>query len=423
VLAVAASAESASEHPLARAIEDAATGRGIDVVLAEDFQSHTGKGVEATVEDAPVLVGTPGFLDGRGIDLAEARDRITALEEQGLTVVDVAHEGRLLGLVGIGDEVKPDAAETIRRMNDAGIIPVMITGDNRRTAEAVAAAVGIERVLAEVLPEDKATGVRRLQRGEDGAIAGRGSTRGQRVMMVGDGINDAPALTQADVGIAIGAGTDIAIESADIVIMTERLGAVMDARDIGVRSYAKTKQNLSLAFAFNGIGVPAAATGLVHPIWAMIAMVASVTAVLINSFAGRLLRRARGASATGPHDVPHGRDHHGGGTGSVDEADHVAAHHHTASAGHGEAETAQDAAEADGVGELRLQVPMHCGSCSQRIEDRIGAIDGVRDIHADHDADTVTIRHTSRVFEGQIRTTLHGMGFDVAGHVDDRTPR
>jgi len=282
VLGAATSAESASEHPLARAIEDAAEVWGLDTAVPEDFRSHTGRGVEAQVEGARVLVGKPSFLEEEGVAMVAAGEQREELEDEGLTVVGVARDTELLGLVGIGDRVKPDAAETVRRIREAGITPVMITGDNRRTAEAVAAEVGIERVLAEVLPDEKAAEVRRLQ-GE-----------GRRVAMVGDGINDAPALTQADVGFAIGAGTDIAIESADIVIMSERLGAVMDAREIGMRSYRKTKQNLALAFGFNGIGVPAAATGLVHPIWAMIAMVASVSAVLANSFAGRLVRGAWG---------------------------------------------------------------------------------------------------------------------------------
>lgn len=167
------------------------------------------------------------------------------------------------------------------RLRDAGLEPVMLTGDNRRTARAVAQAVGIDDYRAEVLPQGKADVVRELQR------------QGHRVAMVGDGINDAPALMQADVGIAIGAGTDIAIESADIVLVGERLGAVGDAYHIGKASYRKTVQNLLLAFAFNGIGIPLAATGLVHPVWAMIAMAASVSAVLTNSFAGRLLPKLR----------------------------------------------------------------------------------------------------------------------------------
>ncbi|HEX2028116.1 MAG TPA: cation-translocating P-type ATPase [Nitriliruptorales bacterium] len=301
VLSAAASAESASEHPLARAIEETAEQRGLAVTLPDEFRSHTGKGVEATVEGTRLLVGKPAFLGEHGIATAGVRDRVTELEEQGLTVVGVARDGQLLGLIGIGDALKADAADAIRRMRDSGITPVMITGDNRRTAAAVAGEVGIERVLAEVLPEDKAEEIRRLQKD------------GHRVAMVGDGINDAPALTQADVGFAIGAGTDIAIESADVVILGQRLGAVMDAHRIGLRSYRRTRQNLLLAFAFNGVGVPAAATGLVHPVWAMVAMVASVTAVLGNSFRGQLLRRLRRDtrwSSWEQRDEEHRREHH-----------------------------------------------------------------------------------------------------------------
>ena len=419
VLSAAASAESASEHPLARAIEDAAQDRGLGVVFPDDFSSHTGKGVEATVHGAQLLVGKPAFLDVQGIDLSAARGRVTELEDRGLTVVGVARDGQLLGLVAIGDRIKDDAAEAIQRIKDAGITPVMITGDNRRTAHAVADEVGIDRVLAEVLPDDKAAEVRRLQQ------------EGQRVAMVGDGINDAPALTQADVGFAIGAGTDIAIESADIVIMSERLGAVMDAHEIGVRSYKRTKENLALAFAFNGIGVPAATTGFVHPVWAMVAMVASVTAVLGNSFRGRMLRRLRGQTGHAPEEqleTEHAREHDHGGVDTAEEADHVAPAHDQPPAEHPHDEPDQAgqrvrqteaARHEQGPRLLRLTVPMHCGNCSQRIEDRVGALAGVQQARADHQRDVVVVEHTVEVFEGQIRAKLHEMGFDVDGQPDD----
>jgi len=237
----------------------------------------TGKGVRATVDGSTVLVGKPGWLEEAGIDLSAARDEIERLQERGLTVSGVVRDGVLVGLLGIGDELKADATETVQRITDAGIAPVMITGDNERTAQAVADDVGIDRVMADVLPDEKREEIGRLQ--DDG----------HRVAMVGDGINDAPALTQADIGIAIGAGTDIAIESADIVLMGDRLGGVMDAYEIGKESYRKTRQNLIVAFSFNGIGVAAATTGLVHPVFAMIAMVLSVSAVLANSFGGQLL--------------------------------------------------------------------------------------------------------------------------------------
>jgi len=208
--------------------------------------------------------------DDRRGDRADAGDEIERLQRRGLTVSGVVRDGDLVGLIGIGDELKTDAAETVQRIKDAGITPVMITGDNERTAQAVAEEVGIERVMADVLPDEKREEIGRLQ--DDGErITGsrtsseRRSDGSHRVAMVGDGINDAPALTQADIGIAIGAGTDIAIESADIVLMGERLGGVMDAYEIGEESYRKTRQNLATAFAFNGIGVAAATTGLVHP--------------------------------------------------------------------------------------------------------------------------------------------------------------
>ncbi|ELZ38225.1 heavy metal translocating P-type ATPase [Halorubrum saccharovorum DSM 1137] len=277
VLTTAASAEAFSEHPLADAILEFADEQDVEYADPDDFDSVTGKGVRATVASDDVLVGKPGWLSDEGIDLSKGDDDIERLQGHGLTVAGVVRDGDLIGLIGIGDEVKSDAAATVQRMTEVGITPVMITGDNERTANAVAEEVGIDRVMADVLPDEKREEIGRLQ------------DEGYRVAMVGDGINDAPALTQADIGIAIGAGTDIAIESADIVLMGDRLGGVMDAYEIGNESYRKTRQNLATAFAFNGLGVAAATTGLVHPVFAMLAMVLSVSAVLANSFAGQLL--------------------------------------------------------------------------------------------------------------------------------------
>ncbi|MFC4989263.1 heavy metal translocating P-type ATPase [Saliphagus infecundisoli] len=281
VLATAASAESFSEHPLADAILECADERGVEYADPETFDSVTGKGVRATIDGDDVSVGKPDWLADEGVNLSEAGDDIERLQHRGLTVSGVVRDGDLIGLIGIGDEIKDDAAATVRRMTDAGITPVIITGDNERTAHAVADQVDINRVMADVLPDEKREEIGRLQ------------DESHRVAMVGDGINDAPALTQADIGIAISAGTDIAIESADIVLMGDRLGGVMDAYEIGQESYRKTRQNLVAAFSFNGIGVTVATTGLVHPVFAMIAMVLSVSVVLANSFAGQLLSGER----------------------------------------------------------------------------------------------------------------------------------
>lgn len=368
VLRLAAAAESASEHPLARAVVEAAEEQNLEVARAESFEARVGRGVEAVINGSRVLVGKPEFMREAGIDLGPIAQEITRLQGKGQTVIAVARANGLVGLIGIADQIKEDAAEAIARIKKAGLTPIMITGDNERTARAVAAEVGIEEVLAQVLPEHKAERVRSLQQ------------QGQRVAMVGDGINDAPALTQADVGIAIGAGTDIAIESADIVIMGDRVGAVMDAYEIGRSSYSKTKQNLALAFSFNGIGVPLAVTGLLHPIWAMVAMVASVSTVLTNSFAGRLLARK-------PPAVP-------------------------------EAEKPPAAAE-EPEKVLRLQVRMHCPGCAENISRSLPQIEGVRSAVADPERGVVEIVHfETKVSEGEIRDHLRELGFHVEGHAE-----
>ena len=276
LLALTASAEQVSEHPLGQAVVKAAQMKALRLERVEDFDAVAGKGVRARVAGKPVLVGTLRFLEESGIETGLAQP-VATREARAQTVIVVAIDGRAAGFIALADTVKPDAVEAIARFRGAGIEPVMITGDNERTARAVAEQVGITEILAQVLPQDKAARVRELQR------------QGKRVAMVGDGINDAPALMQADVGIAIGAGTDIAIESADVVLVGERLTAAVDAYHIARRTYGKTVQNLALAFSFNGIGVPLATTGLVMPVWAMIAMAASVTTVLLNSFWGRLM--------------------------------------------------------------------------------------------------------------------------------------
>jgi P-type Cu+ transporter len=281
VLRLAASAEAPSEHPLGRAIVQSAEERGLELAEASDFRAVSGAGVTARVDRRAVLVGTARFLEAEVVDTSAAQARLVEHEAEARTAVLVAIDGRLAGVVAIADAIKPDAADAIAELRRQGRVPVMVTGDNRTTALAVARAVGIEQVEAPVLPQAKAHFVQALQ------------DRGAVVAMVGDGINDAPALMQAHVGIAIAAVTDIAIESADVVIVGQRLSAVLEALAIGAMSYRKTVQNLWLAFFFNGVGVPVAATGMIHPAWAMGAMAASVSMVLANSFGGRLVARSR----------------------------------------------------------------------------------------------------------------------------------
>jgi Cu+-exporting ATPase len=273
LLAIAAAAEASSEHPLAQAVVKAAFDRGATPPHVESFEAMPGKGVVARIGGDEVLVGSPRFLANRGIDLTRLHKSIETLEAAGRTVIAVAREQRALGIIAMGDSIRPDAAATVAALHQAGLKTALVTGDNERAARRVALDVGIDEVHAGVLPQEKARIVRDLQARD-------------RIAMVGDGINDAPALMQADIGIAMGAGTDIAIESADIIILSNRLAAIPIARDISRRSYRKMVQNVTLAFLFNGAGIPLAATGLIHPVWAMVAMAVSVTAIFINSLWG-----------------------------------------------------------------------------------------------------------------------------------------
>lgn len=274
LLALAASVEASSEHPLARAVVEEAFKRGIALSEVQAFEAVVGQGVRARLGHKRLVVGSPAFLASQGVNLAAQDGRIKELEGRGLTVIAAAREGALLGLLALGDALRPDAAETVRRLHALGIRTSLITGDNEQAAQHFAHAAGIEEVHARVLPAEKAALIRKLQ-------------ESARVAMVGDGINDAPALMQAEVGIAFGSGADIAIESADVIILNQRLGAVLDAYATSRYSYRKIVQNISLAFLFNGLGIPAATTGLVYPIWGMVAMAASVTSIFINSLWGR----------------------------------------------------------------------------------------------------------------------------------------
>ncbi len=275
LLALAAAAETSSEHPLAQAVVKAAFERGAVPPDVASFEAIPGQGVVARTAVGELLVGSPRFVANRGIDLGRAAERIAALEEAGRTVIAVAREGRALGIVALSDTLKADALDAIAALRKTGLKTVLLTGDNERAAQRIARQVGIDAVHAGVLPQGKAQMVRDLQ------------AQARKVAMVGDGINDAPALMQADVGIAMGGGTDIAIESADIIILSNRLAALPLAREISRRSYAKMLQNVMLAFMFNGIGIPLAATGLIYPVWAMVAMAVSVTAIFFNSLWGR----------------------------------------------------------------------------------------------------------------------------------------
>ena len=274
LLAIAAAAESASEHPLAAAVMAAAMERGVTPLDLDEFNAVPGRGVRATIGDEQVLVGSPRFVLEEGVALEGAAERMRMLEAAGRTVVAVASSKRLLGLLAFGDSLRPDAKSVVSRLKATGLRTLILSGDNAEATRRIGNQLGVDEVHAELLPQDKVRIIRELQGNAN-------------VAMVGDGINDAPALMQANIGIAMGGGTDIAIDSADIIVLNNRLQAVIDAREISRWSYRKMLQNVTLAVIFNGIGVPLAATGLIHPIWAMAAMAVSVTGIFFNSLRGR----------------------------------------------------------------------------------------------------------------------------------------
>ena len=282
VLGLAAAAESASEHPVARAITERGRRRLGRLSNVEGFVNHAGLGVEAVVEGRSVVAGRPALVEDHGAALpAMLVARAEELEAAGATVVWVAADLRCCGLIALTDRVKPTSRQAVAELRALGLSPVLLSGDNERAAANVAAAVGIDRVLANVLPDGKAAEIRRLQ------------STGQVVAMVGDGVNDAPALAQADLGLSIGTGTDIAIEAADLTLVSGDLRAAADAIRLARRTLATIKVNLWWAFAYNLVAVPLAVAGIIQPVVAAGAMAFSSVFVVTNSLRLRRFRPRR----------------------------------------------------------------------------------------------------------------------------------
>jgi Cu+-exporting ATPase len=279
VLVWAASIEQGSEHPLAEAIIRKAEEEQVELFEAKKFEAVTGKGVKAEIEgQSMILIGNRKLMDDEGIEYSSLESELKRLEDEAKTAMLVAKNDKIVGVIAEADTLKDDSIEAIAELERLGLETAMLTGDNRRTGEAIARKVGISRVLAEVLPDQKVAEIQRLQE-KVGLVA-----------MVGDGINDAPALTQANVGIAIGTGTDIAIEAGDVVLVKGRLSSVVKAVKLSRATFNKIRQNLFWAFFYNVVMIPFAMLGLAHPVIAEIAMATSSITVVTNA---NLLRRAK----------------------------------------------------------------------------------------------------------------------------------
>ena len=288
LLGLAAAAESRSEHPLGEAVVRHAQDRGVEVASVEQFQASVGHGVTATVQGRRISIGSARHLEESGIREQPLQTDAERLEREGKTAVYIAVDGTAAGVIGIADTLRPEVRQAVAELERLGMEVVMVTGDNRRTADSIARQAGIERVLAEVLPDRKAAEVRRLQ------------SEGRRVAMVGDGINDAPALAQADVGIAIGTGTDIAMEASDLTLISGDLTGIPSALSLSRQTMRNIKQNLVGAFSYNVTLIPVAA-GILHPVWGVLldpilaagAMAASSVTVLGNALRLRGFGRRR----------------------------------------------------------------------------------------------------------------------------------
>ncbi|PQP00427.1 copper-translocating P-type ATPase [Pseudomonas frederiksbergensis] len=278
VLMLAAAVESGSEHPLGAAIVRAARHRDISLPKASDIKGIAGHGIEGKIDNRTLWLGNRRLFARQGISTEAAEEHLIRLEADGKTAMLVGVDDRLLGVIAVADTIKPEAAEAVAALQASGIKVVLLSGDNHRTAEAVARQVGIERVIAEVLPDDKVAVIRQLQ------------SEGQVVAMVGDGVNDAPALAAADIGVAIGSGSDVAKETGGIILLKNDVRDVVNAIKLSRATMVKIKQNLFWAFIYNSIGIPIAAFGLLNPIIAAAAMALSSLSVIANS---ALLKRAR----------------------------------------------------------------------------------------------------------------------------------
>ena len=384
LLTIAASLEKRSEHPLAEAITAEAEKEQLTLLPVEEFEQIPGQGIRAAVEGKLCLAGNRRMMEANHVENSELFSRGEALAEDGKTPLYFARGGRLLGLIAVADVVKPTSAQAVAELSGMGIEVVMLTGDNKRTAEAIRRQVGVDRVVAEVLPQDKEREIRRLQES------------GKKVAMVGDGINDAPALARADVGIAIGAGTDVAIESADIVLMRSDLLDVSTAVQLSRAVIRNIKQNLFWAFFYNAIGIPIAA-GVFYPAFHLKmnpmlgALAMSFSSVFVVSNALRLRWfKARHAAPQEQSSSPHG-------------GAEIASSEQTANEEKGEA-TMEKVISIEG---------MACMHCVKHVQEALAAVPGVQEVNVDLEGKSATVSVDGSVTDEALKAAVDGAGYEA----------
>ena len=384
LLTIAASLEKRSEHPLAEAITAEAEKEQLTLLPVEEFEQIPGQGIRAAVEGKPCLAGNRRMMEANRIENSELLAQGEALAEDGKTPLYFARDGRFLGLIAVADVVKPTSAQAVAELSGMGIEVVMLTGDNERTAEAIRRQVGVDRVVAEVLPQDKEREIRRLQES------------GKKVAMVGDGINDAPALARADVGIAIGAGTDVAIESADIVLMRSDLLDVSTAVQLSRAVIRNIKQNLFWAFFYNAIGIPIAA-GVFYPAFHLKmnpmlgALAMSFSSVFVVSNALRLRWfKARHAAPQEQSSSPHG-------------GAEIISSEQTVNEEKGEA-TMEKVISIEG---------MACMHCVKHVQEALAAVPGVQEVNVDLEGKSATVSVDGSVTDEALKAAVDGAGYEA----------
>ncbi len=381
LLTVAAGLEEPSEHPLAKAIVEEAAARGLSAGQAADFQAVHGRGVRGKLDGALCLGGNQAMLEEAGVDPAGLLEQGRAAAEEGGTPLYFAREGKLLGMIALADTPKPTSAQAVAAFRTLGLDVVMLTGDNRRTAQTIGGRLGVSSVIAEVLPQEKEGAIRSLQE------------QGKRVAMVGDGVNDAPALARADVGIAIGAGADVAVESADLVLMKSDLMDAVTAVELSRATLRNIKENLFWAFFYNSLGIPLAAgvfyalsltQGMLSPMFAAAAMSMSSVCVVSNALRLRLFR-SRFPRETG--DEPKNE----------------------------EITSQEDKKGTDNMEKTILIEGMMCQHCVAHVEKALAAVEGVASARADLEGKKATVTLAGEVSDQALTQAVTDAGYQVVG--------